>query len=526
MKLSNSTYALSDLARRWPRENLAEQFIIGRDARHIPDSWRVNRIAGWYLGSHPSLPLVTIVGDERLPIGFFLGYVIDSKGEWINSGTATLPLQSEETQAAALESWIYGHGGRFVAVLMTETHSRIYLDPCGSLSAVYCPPLEIFASTPTLVPREGDTEDLTELVQIMNVPFKSGMYPLSLTSRKNVWRLLPNHYLNLRRWESVRHWPPADFALSGTTSSLLDKIADRARLQMGALVTRVPVLFRLTAGRDSRMLLACAREWADRMTIFTAEHEYPDETAWLDCSTARMIARDLQLRYLTVPFRRPLPADLEEWVYRTGASVGERRGWRACSTYKQLPVGHADLVTPISPLMKGIYWRADDNERSTIEPGRLLERCGTGNHPLGHRAVTAWLESLPTRNPFLTLNLFYIEQRMGCWAGVIPYAYNDSGRFQVFPFCHREIITAMMSLPIERRREGSLDKELIERRWPELLAYPVGKARGLQRVRLAVYRAPAYPAAIALRVKRTILHPVDAIHRILRRVRRLASWQH
>lgn len=172
MKPSTSTYALSDLARRWSRENLAEQFIIGRDARHIPDSWTVNRIGGWYLGRHPSLPLVTIVGDEQLPIGFFLGYVIDSKGEFINSGTITPPLHSGESQTPALENWIYSHGGRFVAALLTEPHSRIYLDPCGSLSAVYCPPLEIFASTPTLVPQEGDTEDLAELARIMNVPFQ------------------------------------------------------------------------------------------------------------------------------------------------------------------------------------------------------------------------------------------------------------------------------------------------------------------------------------------------------------------
>ena len=523
MKSSTSTYALSDLTRRWSRENLAEQFIIGRDVRHIPDSWTVNRIAGWCLGRHPSLPLVTIVGDEQVPIGFFLGYVIDGGGEFLNSGTITLPLHSGESQTAALENWIYSHGGRFVAALLTEPHARIYLDPCGSLSAVYCPPLEIFASTPTLVPREGDTEDLAELARIMNVPFQNGMYPFSLTSRKNVRRLLPNFYLDLRRWESVRHWPPTDFAMSGTTSSLLDKIADRARLQVGALVKRGPVLFRLTAGQDSRTLLACAREWADRMTIFTAEHEYPDETAWLDCSTARRIARDLQLRYLTVPFRRPLPEDLEEWVYRTGATVGEYRGWRASSTYKQLPVGHADILTPISDLMRGLYWRAEDNERSTIEPGRLLERCGTGNHPLGHRAVTEWLESLPTKNPFLTLSLFSIEQRLGCWGGVIPYAYNDGGRFQLFPFCHREIITAMMSLPTERRTEGSLQKELIERQWPELAAYPFSQPRGFQWVGLAVYRAPTYPAAIALRVKRTILHPLDAIHRILGRIRQLVS---
>ena len=106
------------------------------------------------------------------------------------------------------------------------------------------------------------------------------MYPLNLTPRKNVWRLLPNHFLDLRQWEAVRHWPKAEILPVGDTDQAVTQVVERVRLHMKALVAKKPVLLRLTAGQDSRVLLACARPLAQHMTFFTAEHEFLDAESW------------------------------------------------------------------------------------------------------------------------------------------------------------------------------------------------------------------------------------------------------
>ena len=67
------------------------------------------------------------------------------------------------------------------------------------------------------------------------------------------------------------------------------------------------------------MILACARSVAHRLTLYTADCEYPDERAWLDGSTARLIARDQGLRYVQVPFTRPTSEDPEELAARSVA---------------------------------------------------------------------------------------------------------------------------------------------------------------------------------------------------------------
>ena len=497
--------------------NFPEQFLLCRNTQLIPPGWSMQAIRDWHLGHHPSLPVVRLQTRDHVPIGWLLGYAIDGDGVLLDSETVTVFRgDGVDLVPEDFESWLYELGGRFLAVLLTDSSSRVYLDPCGSLSAVYCSMREMVASTVAVIPYDGDTVELTDLVRLVGIP-ESSMYPLNLTPRKNVWRLLPNHFLDLRQWEAVRHWPKGEILLVGDTDQAVTQVVERVRLHMKALVAKKPVLLRLTAGQDSRVLLACARPLVKHMTFFTAEHEFLDAESWLDCNTAAHIARKFELRYIRLPHLRPRQADLDEWLLRTGWSVGEIRGWRASTTYKQLPPGHADLVGVAGGVARGLSWRPDDTERTTISPDRLLARLRAGQHPSSRSAVSAWLDLLPCRDPFLTLDLFHIEQRLGCWGGVYPYAFGQDGRFQLFPLCHRQIFATMLSLPIAFRAAELLGQRIIEREWPELLHYPINQARGLQRVSTGWRRAIRKSEMLAKRLTRAAQHPIGTARRITAR---------
>ena len=104
---------------------------------------------------------------------------------------------------------------------------------------------------------------------------------------------------------------------------------------------------------------------------------------------------------------------------------------------------------------------------------RLAQRCGAPLIPEVRTALQAWLDSLPPISSFFTiLHLFYIEQRLGCWAGVTPYGEAQS-TFDVFPYSHRRIIELMLSLPVNYKRERRFWKDVVEREWPDLLLFPV-----------------------------------------------------
>jgi hypothetical protein len=153
-----------------------------------------------------------------------------------------------------------------------------------------------------------------------------------------------------------------------------------------------------------------------------------------------------------------------------------------------------------------------------IDLNRILTMTEQGweKNPLFCQTLSRWLESAPSRNPFLVLDLFYLEQCLGGWGGVFPYAYGQDGRFMVFPFCHRDIISAILSLPLAVRREGSLARLVAEREWPALLRYPFNQAHGLQQIGLAWYRVRQW--ARAVRLRRVAWRSVQAINRLRKRV--------
>ncbi len=494
--------------------NLPEQFIVCRDGRHVPPGWSTQAIRGWHLGHHPSLP-VTVLSAGGAPAGWMLGYAISEAGVLLGSETVALPAaMGDDPAPEPFERWVFSHGGRFAAVLLSEGASQVYIDPIGSLSLVYCPSLEAVASTVTVIPREGDTGELTDLVRVVGIP-ESSMFPLQYTPRKNVWRLVPNHVLDLRQWSATRHWPKTEIPQVDDVTGAVDEVVDRVRLHLKALLAKRPMLLRLTAGLDSRMLLACARPWIDRIKTFTAEHEWSDEHSWLDCSTATLLARDLGFPYMRLPHCRPRQEHLDEWLMRTGWNCGEERGWRAATTFKQLPPGHSDLIALVGEVARGFYWQSDDTERTVIDVDRLARPFRAGQHPLGRAAIASWLDAVPSPDPFLTLDLFFMEQRLGCWAGLFPYAYGDQGRFQIFPILHRRIIEAMLALPpLKIRGTELLAHRVMEREWPELLRHPFNEPSRSQRLGLKWLRAKA----LAHRLVRAGRHPVRSARRVIARM--------
>ncbi len=396
--------------------------------------------------------------------------------------------------------WLDGSAGRF------------YLDACGSLAAVYCARQGLLASTPSLVPSDKHNGPRVELVQAIGFPFRQGSYPAGLTPRHGIDRLLPNHYLDLGKWQPVRHWPKDPLAASCSTEDAIAEISMIVKRQIRAVVTTTPTYLMLTAGKDSRMLLACARDLADRLEMVTANHD--DEIAEIDCHSARQIASRFGFKHRVLSMVAATQDDLEEWTYRTGCCVGEVRGWQGARMYKGLRNGHATLLGTVGELARGYWWGADDNETTVIAPERLVALCKCPPHAELIARARAWLDGVPTTNALDTLALFLLEQDCGCWAAAWAYADCDYG-YDLFPLSHRRIIECMLALPVSYRRSGNLQRDIIAREWPELLAWPFNQESGLRRVlgkakrvsRRHIASALQIALSLASRVRGTIQTP-------------------
>ena len=478
--------APSEVSARGRAADLCEQFMLSVSP-DVPDGWVARRLGNWHLAHHPTLPVIAIdnpvAGNAAdAPVGWLLGYPITSDGRLLGDGAA-LALSGDPADLAD------DLGGRFLMIIAAEDHPAIYPDAVGSYSSVYCPSLRIAASTPALIPYGAATTDRYELIEQLGIPWTGGTFPFGMTSRHGIERLLPNHHLDLRTWTMVRHGPRRRYERGElSVEETADRVAAIVRRQIDAIMDHIPCYLPLTAGNDSRLLLACVRHRRHELALYTAD--IPGAGGANDVATATTIADRFGLQHQRLPLTRPADDDVDLWLYRTGCSVGERPGLNATTSFRTLDRSRARLNGQIGDFARNVYRLPADHEdtrltaerlalqsasqhsvdyRTSIRSGKV--RFGLSPEVLGY--VERWIESVDEPDALRVLDLAYVEKVIAAWAGVWAYAEYFGPGFTIFPMCHSDVTALIMGLPDDVRREGTFNRTLIARHWPELLDVPV-----------------------------------------------------
>ncbi|MBG1241904.1 hypothetical protein [Nostoc sp. NZL] len=459
--------------------SLIGQFILCQIENYIPKNWNTRRSGSWCLGFHPDLPVIEILASDSSSIGWLLGYPIDTNGLLLNKSLQISVSPKDSSAASQLESSLYAFGGRFLAIFLTSDISRVYLDPFGSLSTVFCAQQQIVASSTALIPYSEDSKDNYELINTLDIPRKDNWYPFGLTPRHSVERLLPNHFLDLKNWQSTRHWPIDEITMiqDEDVERSVYEIVSIVKNNITALVRNYPLYMSLTAGRDSRMLLACAREHLKNLEFFTIR--IPDKGGRLDCEVASKMAKSYGLNHRVIEFEEATETELNEWLYRTGNCVAGRT-WRNVRTLKQLDPQRGILIAIGSGVGRSQNWSGSDTESTFIDSNELLQRLKLPVTAYLKKQANQWLTNLAINNSFTILDFLHIEQKLGCWAGPQHYGHITSA-FRAYPFCHRKIIEIMLSLPPDYKRSQMLANDLIKNLYPELLMFPFNEPIGLKR---------------------------------------------
>jgi hypothetical protein len=457
--------------------DFVKQFTLTRLPEAVPDGWSLVSQRGWYLATHPKtgLPVNELSDSTGTLIGWLIGHAFDSDG--LIQGRVKVPahLASHEF-SRSFEQWMFGLAGRFACAVVAGNTPRFYADAAASLAAVYAREQPIVASTIGLVPGAARP---SELVPVIDIPRKDSWYPFGLTPRSDVERIVANHYLDLDVWRPIRCWPDASLPTESETAPIVERIAARVERTVDAAAAAGPLSMNLTAGRDSRLILACARRHVGQIQFATTR--LPDRTALIDCQIATVLARRHGLQHEVRALVSATEDELRVWLERTGHCVAGRT-WRSAGISR--PSRSSDRMN-ISGLCgevgRAFFWRPNDHGGATLSAETLLSRMGFPAHPLLVERCEAWLREVTVRDAFALLDLLYLEQRVSCWAG--PAAYGHVGsRCTVLPLNHRRIFEAMLCLPPEYRREDGLAEDVIRARWPELLRVPFNRYVGARAI--------------------------------------------
>ncbi|MGD8310067.1 MAG: hypothetical protein PVG98_11560 [Chromatiales bacterium] len=358
---------------------------------------------------------------------------------------------------------------------------RLYLDPGGTLACVYARDAKIAGATNTAVEwalqdaRFRPASDLGELAT-------NQFYPAGLTRSPGIRRVLPNHFLDLDRWETRRHWlHRAPQRASGSEAVLLaERIGGRIQHQVSAVCRALPTYLSLTAGRDSRMLLACSRHVVDRITFITFAYSGQETVA--DVSISKALSRRLGLRSTILPV-----ADVDDDIKkRYLARIGYAGHWgKSCDFYyaaaRNLDPARAFLPGFGGEVGRAFYWKKLPNAADIPAPEQLLSVMNVSASATAVSAMRRWLDGIQPPNAHSLLDQLYLEQRLGCWAAPHMYGFAPFA-VTLTAFCHREVFGAMARLPVEYVRKQRLTDDVVSRYWPETASFPYQRNTGIRGV--------------------------------------------
>ena len=480
----------------WP---YVSQFLLGRSYLERLSHWQRFSVAGGFrLSVHPDLACTRATDDGRELT--LIGHMLDSQAPDAGNDDILSMLLARYDSRDALVAATAGLGGRWLLIATTADDAFLFHDALGLRQVFYTDARVTGAFWAMSQP--GIAEEVVALAPdpaahdyLDTHTFRGSSeyrWPAAASTFEGVKHLLPNHWLDLTTGEVRRYWPSAPLA-SLTPDAAVDRLDTLMPGQLQAAANRFDLAISLTAGYDSRAVLAAARGIVERVRIMTVRQgRLPDEHPDIEVP-ARLLAR-LGLRHdvvratstmtpeFALRFKRNVhlahdryghdaEAILDYYGRRYAAITGSGAEVGRCPFRTKLP--HADSVrfTP-----QTLAW---------LEYGSL--------HPFLVSHFADWLKDAGQQHYVKLLDLFEWEQDYGNWLAMVQLEFDTAWREIFTPYNCREVLATLLAVDERYRqaRNGLLWRRYIEKAWPELLAEPINPHAAISRFRQTVKDAKA-----------------------------------
>ena len=448
------------------------QFCIFRsdDQLALPPHFVVSSLAGYQIATCPRLPVSRLVTRDGVNAGFVLGWAV--KGTMLLKSKEVLNIDST-TNWRQLENELYNLAGRWLAFVTLGKSQRVYLDPLASHSTVYSQELRRVASTPYLLGAK-----LNPLLSELELIEQDHWYPAGLTAYKGVSRVLANHCIDLANFCHLRHWPrlDSDIVVEDTWRSQIQQIRVLIQQQLVAYSANMPLRIGLTAGLESRAMLACSRGVTPVPLCWTRCDK--SSASYQDVKTATFLATSFSLQHIVLPFKKEFQctnSDIAQFLINTGYCVGGS----PLRSHKLIDsAGECFALTGIGGEIARAYYESS-SVAGNLSGTSLLAQTGLPRLEPFSQATDDYLQNMPKLEQQQQLALFYLENRVTAFGAVHRYAY-QSGLVLLSPFSHRTIVSCMLKLPVSAQLDAQFHKALIEASWPELLLIPFNTPLNIQ----------------------------------------------
>ena len=471
------------------------QYRLSREP--VPEA---RRLTGWSVEIGPGLGCCELREAGGRPVGWLIGFPLNLEtGQGIGADL-TLPFTLTEDRDAFAEHVLTRLAGRFLWLADLAGQARIYPDASALVPCVFDPERRVAGSTAHALLSPQEYESRFDKARFDRFDIAgSGWFPAGLTAHRGIERLLPNHYLDLGTFMAVRHWPMRALSARDDPDAVVHELVDLVRRQLLSLAeSEKTVALTLTAGRDTRILLAAARPFLERITFATV---VAGDSHAVDTVMARRIAADLGLKLRELPRTRADRAAHDLYMRRGGHCIGDANAWYFPSI-APLAADHVLVGGAGGEAGRAFYWRATDTADTVLSGALLAGRMGLPSDPELIARLDDWLAGTGQDSALMTLDLAYVEHRMGPW-GAAQFC-NDPTMVRIAPMVSRRGIELLLALPDDWKRGERLAQEVMRQAWPELARYPFNSLGPARDILSRIQKALTNPGRAVRKIRKVL----------------------
>lgn len=465
------------------------QFIMGN--RIVMEDW-VQTIVNdrYFLSTHEDLQVNQILenGKELTLIGYIVN---PHEPDHTNIDCLKAIFNNVNSQKDIVEE-LYIYAGRFVLIGVIDGEMLIITDPC-SLRQVYYTALDghlWFSSQPNLlanyfnIPIRQDAK-LLEFINSQAYEDFQRFWVGDDCIYENVRHLMPNHYFSIGNKEAIRYW--VNHEKSITIDESVNKASEILKGSMDAIANRGRLIQGLTAGWDSRMLLAASKDIKNNIQFWTLL-VHNSKTKSIDLKIAEKLAEKLNLNLLVIYNLIDLREEIDIAI-KKNVTQGETHTTGATRTVQFYYDNFQECINVYgncSEIARNYY---GSDHPSVITPEYLVKKTGYYDIEFVKDNIEKWMEGVPEHvlDDIDFPDLLYWEQRMGNWAAMRK-AQADVAIEDYSPFDNRELLMTLYNVDKNYRSYDSstLYKEIMKKLWPEVLSEPVNPPAFKDKVKKAI----------------------------------------
>jgi hypothetical protein len=454
------------------------QFLLTRDRCEPLADWAQTELDDYVLYTHPDL-------DVNVSDGCALvGFALDPERPHLSNAhiVAAIARLSVDQIGEALTSL----AGRYVVIRVAGSQALIWHDACGLRSVYYTRHHGhlLAASQPSLfdyvVGPLGEGPRGDQYRQSAYAQTAGHWMPRGLSLYEDVHHLVPNHYLIGSTGEQVRYWPTRPLE----RRRLRDVVEEGVSLLpsiIAAGVRRMPLSLGLTAGWDSRTVLAAARQIAPMLRLDTLRFPGMGECV-PDLVVPPQLCASLGLAHHIIDCRPEAIGSVPDAFARELAARTTLEPQTAYGVSLAHQDQHVCMSGNGSEVARCFYYRNGVHApiRSVHDLMRFVPAVrGWRDVPSFHAPLAKWYAgAAQAAEPcgIDILDLFYWEHRLGSWLAHGQGQW-DALNESFTPFNHRGLLEALLSVDPRHRSapDYRLHRRLIRALWPELLAFPLNQ---------------------------------------------------